>query len=272
MNDTMTSTVTTTIKGTWQETLSKSEAERVKGANSTKKASALLWTGAKVGIETWLPESTTDVSAEGFYAEVMEALGGKHRKGDASKIKTVALAVKNNGLSLAAYPNLSKAYNAALALTKVADRHAEEDEAAESATQMLKDNAPKTAATPESAAKIVLAQGVDEAARLLLDALGQTNEAAHRALLRAISNEIAGRVKPVVKTVKAGPKAGATQATAGASTVKAPVKGAASKPKPVPVSASKGDPNAKALPPKAPTAKDGESKGQPVKRPAVKRA
>jgi len=178
--------------GSWQESLVKSAALLVKSDKDRKRASATLWDGAKKGIETWLPNSAEDESAEKFSDEVLSLLG-KERKGDASKIKTVALAVKNNGLDLDAQPNLSKAYAEARRLTTVAVAHNEEDEAAEEVISNI--NAPKTASTAEAAAKIVLSKGVDEAARLLLDALGDQNHAAHRSLLRAFTQEVSGRVK-----------------------------------------------------------------------------
>jgi hypothetical protein len=215
---------------TWQETLNRSAALFGKSDMDRKKASALLWEGGKSAIESWMPVSDEDASAENFYNEVKTALG-EARKGDASKIKTVALAVKENGLVLATYPNLSKAYAEAKRLTTTVQAQADEDAAAEKAVEAL-GSVGATASTPEDAAKVVLSKGVDEAARLLLDALGATNDAAHRALARAISSEIAGRVKPVAKTVKAGPKAGATQATKDKTTKPVAAKDGATKAKP----------------------------------------
>jgi hypothetical protein len=80
---------------------------------------------------------------------------------------------------------------------------------------------------------------VDEAARLLLDELGKENISAHRAFMRAVSQEIAGRIpKPAPKVAK--PKAAkgkAKKAVAKKTTARkaAPVKAAASKAKPVAV-------------------------------------
>jgi len=236
----------TTNTTDWKSTLTKSATLLDKSNVGRKQASALLWQGAKAGIREWLPTADTDVSAEAFYSEVLDSLG-KTRKGDASKIKTVALAVKNNGLALAAYPNLSKAYGAAVAMTKTVATQQNEDEAAEKAIEAISANLPTVWDTPEQAAHVVLSKGVDEAARLLLDALGASNEAAHRALLRAISQEIAGRVKPKVSTVKAGPKAGATQAGATGSTPKAAaIKTATTKPKAA-APVAKAAPTAKAV-------------------------
>lgn len=244
-------TDTTEAVPAWKDTLAKSEADRVKGAAFSTKARQSLWTGAQQGINAWLPESGTDVSAEGFAAEVQVALGGKHRKGDASKIKTVALAVKHNGLSLASHKSLAAAYKTALTLTKVASQNAAEDEAADKAAQEAAKNAPSSTTTPEGAALMLAGLGVDEVARLLLDALGVDNEPAHRSLLRAISQEIAGRVKPKASAApKAGPKAGAKQAVKaapaqavvqqGASKVKQAAAPVAAAQKPVVVQRTKG--------------------------------
>lgn len=214
----------------WQDTLKKSTQILDRSTAARKQASNLLWTGAQEAIEEWLPTSDTDVSAEGLRSDVLDALGTS-RKGDASKIVTVALATNEHGLVLSQYPNLSKAYAEAVRLTKTVKTHAAEDEAAEEAVANIA--APKTTSKPEGAALLVLSKGVDEAARLLLDALGADNTAAHRSLLRAISQEIAGRVKPAPKPKKAAsakPKA-VKKATAAPKTAKA--KPAPAKAKPV---------------------------------------
>lgn len=249
-------------KGSWQATLNRSASLFDRAGNDRKRASTLLWQGAQTGIEEWLPNASDDVNGEGLYNEVINILG-KARKGDASKIKTVAVAVKNKGLVLSSFPNLSKAYAEAVRLTSTAKAEKAEDEAADKAIESI--DAPNSASTPENAARIVLSQGLDEAARVLLDALGASNDAAHRAFMRAISQEIAGRVKPKQTTAKAGPKAGATQAKTGEAAVATPKATATkAKPKAKPVqSASKGDPNKKALPPK-PTAKPAATKAKPV--------
>lgn len=242
-------------KGTWQALLHTSEVKRVAGQKNNKAASALLWQGAQAAIEDWLPNSDNDVSAENLYNEAKAALGGEHRKGDASKIRAVAGAVKTKGLLLSLYPNLYKAYTEAQRLTTTVAKEKAEDEAAEKAVAGI--DAPKSSSTPEGAALIVLSKGLDEAARLLLDALGASNEAAHRSFMRAISQEIAGRVKPkAASTVKAGPKAGATQAKTGTAvkpTVKAkaaPVKAKAApvQTKAAPVKATKAAPVVKGRP------------------------
>lgn len=253
-------------KGSWQATLNRSANLFDKSAGERKRATVLLWQGAVSGIEDWLPDASTDVSAEGLYSEVMAILG-KPRKGDASKIKTVALATKNHGLMLSLYPNLSKAYAEARRLTQTIAQEKSEDDAANAAVEALAAEAPNTASTPENAAKIVLAAGLDEAARLLLDALGATNDAAHRAFMRAISQEIAGRVKPKLSAVKAGPKAGATQAKpGGAGTKPAAVKTAGTKPKASATGSTKGKPVARPVAAKAKTVSE-PAKGEPVSEP-----
>lgn len=248
-------------KGSWQESLQKSNALMVRSAADRKKASHLLWTGAQVAISEWLPKATTDSTGETLYGSIIDVLGVK-RKGDASKIKTVAIAVVKHNLVLASHENLSKAYAEATRLTKTVADEAAEDDAAEKAIEGLA--VPNSTTTVEGAALILLGKGIDGAVVAILDALGANNEAAHRAFMRALSSEIADRVqaakpKPVAKA--SGPKAGATQATKAAApkatvadgstkakTKAEPATKAAPKAKATPVSASKGDPNKKALP------------------------
>jgi hypothetical protein len=224
----------TTFKaGSWQETLAKSAALQDRVKKGSARASALLWEGAQEAINQWVPKSERDENGEKLGAAVTEALG-KSRKGDASKIKTVALAVKNNGLVLSQHSNLSKAYAEATRLTKTVKVHIAEDEAADEAVSAIA--APKSTSSPEGAAKIVLSKGVDEAARLLLNELGAENIAAHRAFMRAISQEIVGRIpKPAPKPPKkAAPKKGAKAAKKAAPKKAAP-KAASTKAKPVAV-------------------------------------
>lgn len=235
-------------KGSWQDTLDKSATLLDRSASARKKASALLWQGAQAGIEDWLPNAGKDASAEGLYGQIIDIMGTA-RKGDASKIKTVALAVKDNGLVLSTFDNLSKAYAEATRLTKTVKTHAAEDEAAEAAVEALAEAAPKTATTAESAAAILLAKGIDGAVVAILDALGANNEQAHRAFMRSVSTEIAARVqaakpKPAPKAPKA-PKGNATPAK------KAPAKKAVAKDgatKAKPVAKAKAAPVAKAEP------------------------
>lgn len=242
--------------GSWQDTISKSAALFDRTVKGKAKASSLLWDGAQTAIVEGLDNTDTDPHFETLASDLLDIMG-KHRKGDVSKIKTVALAVKNNGLVLAMYPNLSKAYAEANRLTKVVKAQAAEDEAGDKAIEAIAASAPKSSSTPEGAALIVLAKGLDEAARLLLDALNPVpgedgvvtqNTPAHRSLLRALSQEIAGRIpkpepkapaapkKPTVKkatakkvaSTKAKPQAPGTAAKAKATPVKGKPKPAAS--------------------------------------------
>jgi hypothetical protein len=227
-------------KGSWQESLQKSSNLLDRSAKARKTASSLLWKGAQAGIEAWLPGAQTDVSGENLYAEVIEALG-RARKGDASKIRTVAVAVRNNGLDLSTFPNLSKAYAEAVRLTRTVKQQEDEDDAAEEAIAGIE--APKTASTQESAAALLLAKGLDGAVVAILDALGAKNEAAHRAFLRAVSTEIAARVKATADAEAQAKKDEAAKKKAEAAAA-APKKTAAKKSTPAPV-AAKGKPKGK---------------------------
>lgn len=268
----------------WREDMKKAGSEKDKSAKYNKQAGARLWKACKAGISEWLPNSSDDANGETLYGEFIEAYGTT-RKGDCSKMKTVAMTVKSHGLVLDEYENLSKAYAAAIKMTKTAKAETAEDDAADEAIRDIASSVSDTPDTPEGAARLVLAKGVDEAARLLLDALGVDNTPAHRALLRAVNHEMTGRTKPAPKKeVTDAPKDGAEQAsTAKATTAKAKAAPAKAKPKaapvapakqakPVAVSASKGDPNKKALPPKAAPAKAAPVKAAPVKAAPVKRA
>lgn len=183
-------------KGSWQAALSKSADLLDRSAKNRKQASSLLWEGAKTGIGVWLPTSATDVSAEALHTEVLGILG-KSRKGDASKIRTVAVAVRNNGLDVTAYDNLSKAYAEARRLTVQVRQDAEDDDAAEKALEAIE--VPKTTTTVDGAAALLLSKGIDGAVVAILDTLGSDNTAAHRSFLRAVSTEINSRVQAAAK-------------------------------------------------------------------------
>lgn len=267
-------TATTYVKGSWQDNLHKSSALLDRSTKARKQASGLLWTGAQTGIEEWLPGSDTDVSGENLYNDVLGALG-KTRKGDASKIKSVALAVKKHGLVLSLYPNLSKAYGEATRLTKTVQAQATEDAAAEKAIESIE--APKTTGSVEGAAALLLSKGLDGAVVAILDALGANNEAAHRAFMRAVATEVAARVqaskpKPAPRS---GPKTGATQAATGGKPRKAAtVQPAKPKQKGKPVAAKATAPTAEA-PAEAGPVNDGVETSAPAPkakaRPVVKR-
>jgi hypothetical protein len=264
-------------KGTWQEALQRSANLLDRSTKARKQASSLLWTGAQTAIEEWLPGADTDVSGENLYNEVLDILG-KPRKGDASKVRTVAVAVKDHGLVLTIHPNLSKAYAEAVRLTKTKQVHEDEDTAADKAIEALAENIPHSTTTVEGAALILLSKGIDGAVVAILDALGHGNEAAHRSFMRAVSTEIAARVQAAKP--KPAPKAPATAKgsakPATGSSPKAAVKTAGTKAKPakgtkakpVPVSSSKGDPNKRALPAKAkPVQPATADKGAPISEP-----
>lgn len=229
-------------KGSWQDSLNQSTVLLDRSAKQKKRASTLLWTGAREAIDLWLPNADEDVSAEGLYEEVLDVLGTS-RKGDASKIKTVALAVSRHGLVLATYPNLSQAYAEAARLTKTVAIEAAEDDAAEAAIEALADSVPNSTTTPEGAALILLSKGVDGAVVAILDALngpsGEPNPAAHRAFMRAVATEAAARVQAAKPkpAPKAEPKEGVEKATSGAKSTAKPV-----------VAKAKAKPGAKATP------------------------
>jgi len=200
----------TYAKGTWQDSLQQSSNLLDRSAKARKRASMLLWTGAVTAINAFLPNFDDDASAEGFYNEVLEALGTA-RKGDASKIKTVALAVAEDGLVLDTFENLSKAYAEATRLRKTVAEERSQDDAAEAAVAAIE--APKSTSSVDGAAALLLSKGIDGAIVAILDAMGKDNFDAHKAFMRAVGTEISSRVqaakpKPEPK-VKAAPKAGA---------------------------------------------------------------
>lgn len=221
MTKTDTTEAPTYAKGSWQEALQRSSTMLDRSDKARKMASSLLWKGAREGINEWLATADSDSSGEGLYATLLEALGVS-RKGDASKIKTVALAVLNNGLDLDAHDNLSKAYGEAVRVTKGAKIEAEEDDAAEAAISQIE--APKTASTVDSAAALLLSKGVDGAVVAILDALGGDNFEAHRSFLRSVSNEINHRVQAAREAEANAKKAEAAAKKAEADKVKAEAK------------------------------------------------
>lgn len=179
-------------KGSWQESLQKSTSSLARSATAKKAASTLLWKGATEGINDWLENhAENDATAEGLFDRVCTALG-RSRKGDASKIRQVAVAVRTKGLDLDEFPNLSQAYGKATALTRTAVEHATEDDAAEKAVEAIE--APKSTSSVDGAAALLLSKGVDGAVVALLDTLGKDNFDAHRALARSLASEIVARV------------------------------------------------------------------------------
>lgn len=229
-------------EGTWQDTIVKSAILKERAHKGDVKAGELLWSGAQQGINDWLPNSDDDASAEGLYQELL-SLMGKSRKGDASKIAKVAVAVKDKGLTLSSFTSLSRAYGAARDLIDSAPLHDAEDNAAEELAEAIGAAAPKSTSSVDGAAKILLAAGVDEASRAIvaavIDAAGSYDKAEPvlRSLARSLSQEIAG-TKP-----KPEPKAKATPTPKGDTVKKATAKPASekakakpkAKPKPAPV-------------------------------------
>lgn len=185
----------------FEKTLHEAAKAFANAEKATTKGGTLLWQGTQEAYEAW--DASKDEDGTGLYESVKGALG-ESRKGDASKIRTVALAAKAGKIDLDDYDSLSKAYTAATEAGKKAEARDEEDRAADEAVQSL--NAPDEATTAEAAAKIVLESGVDDAARILLDTLGPDNVAAHRAFARAVSEEIAGRITEVKKAEAAKKK------------------------------------------------------------------
>lgn len=217
-------------EGSWQETVVKSSKLLVRGKKATAQSGSMLWAGAQEGILDWLDsQADEDVNGEAFYNELLTLLGTS-RRGDASKIKTVALAVKDHGLTLASHQSVTKAYGEAKRLLVVAPQNTKDDETAEAMLAAIV--APKSTSKPEGAATILIAKGVDEATRLVVDAIieaagGSYDEAEPvlRAFLRTFSQEVAGRkpkpepkpakVKVVAESkAKAAPKSGAAKGKA----------------------------------------------------------
>lgn len=265
-------------KGTWQHDLQQSTALLDRAGKAKTRATSLIWTGAKTGINEWLPKSATDVGAEGFGSEVTAALG-KSQKGTASKIKTVALAVREHSLDMDAFDSLSKAYAEARRLTQQVQQDAEDDDAAEKAIESIE--VPKSTTTIEGAAAILLGKGVDGAVVAILDALGADNEAAHRSFMRAVATEISARVKAkadaeAAKKKEARDKAAADRAAVAAkkaeskkTAANAPKK-ATTKGKPVKKATSKATAKAPVESASEGTEAPAQAKKTPVKRPATK--
>lgn len=266
-------------KGTWQHSLVVAGRLLDRISGDRKKSSQYLWSATTDAIEDWLNDKAdTDVHGEHFYADLLDILGVS-RKGDVSKMRTVALAVANNGLVTSQWPNLSKAYGEALRLTKTVKEQQTEDDAAEEVIETIAAEAPKSTSTVDGAAALLLSKGLDGAVVAILDVLnGSTpeinNEAAHRAFMRAVSSEIASRVQAKAQAEaqakkdasakaaaerKAAAEAKAAERAANApAATKAKPAATATKAKAKPVSASTGDPNKKALPKAAPV------KGKPA--------
>ena len=244
------------LSTTTTETLRKSESVRAASVTSRREAGALLWEGSKAAIQEW--DTNKDSAGEFLYEEVKAALGGKHRKGDAAKVKKVALAKRDYGLVLVEWANLSQAYREACRLTDVMAREAAEDKAADAAVA----DAAKREVEPgsiEDAANRLVGAGLPQAVSAILDALGKENIPAHKALLRALTDEVGKRQAAAEKIDPAKPKTAKPAKPKGDVQVAKPAaaKPAAAKPKPA------------AAKPKPAAAKPAAAKPKPKPKPAA---
>ena len=202
--------------------LAKSVEELESAAGMRTQASKTLWQGAVMVIDNRDPQ---DKDRSTLAQNVIDAMG-KHRKGDASKIKKVALAA-DRGLDIRDYPNLSKAYNAACAIIdpKV-DKDAADVAAADSIAATI-DPAKPELSPEDAAAALVLSKGMRTAAVLLLDALKEDAQAG-RGLLVALTTEMAQRAdyakqKATAEKVPGTPRKQEDKGDAAPATVAAPV-------------------------------------------------
>lgn len=102
--------MTDTSEPAWLDLLNKSRTSADEAAHAAalrKQAGEYLWAGAKALIAQW--NSDHDPDAALLYEMALEAIG-KNRKSSASKIKTVALAVRDLDLHPDCYGNLNEAY------------------------------------------------------------------------------------------------------------------------------------------------------------------
>ena len=265
--------------GSWGAMLQESTVLKIRAGKVDKRAGKLLWDGAKAAIAEW--DSGTDPSGESLYDEVKEALGNT-RRGDANKIKTVAIATENHGLDISQHQNLSQAYNAARAL--IADMtkgktDADEDDAAERVVESL--DAPKTASTAEAAAKVLLGKGIDGAVVAIFDALttaavdADTAEKAIRSFLRSATSEAASRAKHRADEARAAKEAEKEKdrAAKAAEREKARAERESAKPKAAPRKASEKPVAKKAEKATAakPVAKKPVARPKPVAKPVAKK-
>ena len=202
--------------------LAKSVEELESAAGMRTQASKTLWQGAVMVIDNRDPQ---DKDRSTLAQNVIDAMG-KHRKGDASKIKKVALAA-DRGLDIRDYPNLSKAYNAACAiLDPKVDKDAADVAAADSIAATI-DPAKPELSPEDAAAALVLSKGMRTAAVLLLDALKEDAQAG-RGLLVALTTEMAQRAdyakqKAAAEKVPGTPRKQEDKGDAAPATVAAPV-------------------------------------------------
>lgn len=190
-------------KGSWGDLLQKSTTLKERAGKASKQSGEFLWSGAKAAISDW--DRAADSSGEALYEDVKEALG-ESRRGDASKIKTVALAVAGMGLDIEEHPNLSKAYAAAVKLLKTDKQDSADADTADDVLSSVE--APKSASSIEGAARLLLSKGVDGAVVALFDAIAAAagdddkTEAVVRNFIRAATTEAASRAKARVAAEK----------------------------------------------------------------------
>jgi hypothetical protein len=184
--------------GSWGDMLAKSSTLKARAGKADKQASILLWKGATGAINEWL-EDKSDTTGESLYNGVIAAMG-RARKGDASKIKLVAIAVTQHNLDLTAFDGLAKAYAEARRLLQINVRNDSDEQVAEALTAAI--DAPKTATSPSAAAAMLLAGGIDGAVVAIFDKLkdmaqgdNAKTESAYRSFLRAATTEAAARAK-----------------------------------------------------------------------------
>jgi hypothetical protein len=261
-NSSQTSTSTPSTS-TWRIALQQAGLQKDEARANTKEAGQAAWAAARAGIEEWLTVKGADPEAQAFHGEVLRYYG-KARKGEASKIRTIALATANNVLDPNAYRTLGAAYAAALKLTKIADVNATEDAALAASAAALAALAAASAptGTPESMASTIMALGAKKAVTLMLDALGEDNLPAHRALLRELSKQVGERnEKAQAKTTASTP---AKDKTVPKADVKPAAPAKPAKTKPAPAKPAKADVKP-AVPVKVKTAKTKTKAAKPAK-------
>lgn len=267
-NSSQTSTSTPSTS-TWRIALQQAGLQKDEARANTKEAGQAAWAAARAGIEEWLTVKGADPEAQAFHGEVLRYYG-KARKGEASKIRTIALATANNVLDPNAYRTLGAAYAAALKLTKIADVNATEDAALAASAAALAALAALEAAsaptgTPESMASTIMALGAKKAVTLMLDALGEDNLPAHRALLRELSKQVGERnEKAQAKTAASTPAKPAKDKTVPKADVKPAAPAKPAKTKPAPAKPAKADVKP-AVPVKVKTAKTKTKAAKPAK-------
>ncbi len=209
----------------WRKEMEAAAKLRDSADSSIGRATSKVWNACRGGVTEWLSgNAADDGNADELHGEFIE-LYGKARRGDCSKMRTVALAARDHGLNLDEFESLSKAYASARALVVVKQQHADEDEIGEATSEAIAKTAPKTATSVDSAAMILLSRGFDETARALVEALEANSPDPTKAalsLIRAISEENTARAK-AAKAADAEAKAAARAEAADAA--KAETKG-----------------------------------------------